>query len=131
MIKNVFAGHGQKWAWSVWSWVSEIDCISRMNRWSELIFWYTGPLAVARRILWNRMSVPPSCFLLRLFLELEHQVSLKFGILLKNLIKLCVPDFLEKLFLPPRNWGNGPKAGFSFNLKKNLVIYFPWICSTM
>ena len=34
-----FGGHGQKWAWPVWSWDSKFDSISRMNRWIELIFY--------------------------------------------------------------------------------------------
>ena len=38
IVKNFVGEHGQKWAWPVWLWDSEIDCISRMNRWNELIF---------------------------------------------------------------------------------------------
>ena len=33
-----WGGNGKKWVWSVWSLNSKIDCISRMNRWNELIF---------------------------------------------------------------------------------------------
>ena len=51
-------------------------------------------------------------------------------------MKLCVtePDFLEKNFLPPKlgkvnqNWA---KNRVFFNLLKNLVINFYWICSIM
>ena len=52
---------------------------------------------------------------------------------LKNLMKLCMPDFLGKAFLPQK-LGNGPKIGQKLgflNLKKSLVINFPWICSIM
>ena len=38
LIKKVLGGHGWKWAWSVWSRDSEMDCISRMNQWNEQIF---------------------------------------------------------------------------------------------
>ena len=27
------------------------------------------------------------------------------------------------------NWGNGPKIGVFFNIKKNLISNFQWICS--
>ena len=38
-VDNIFwGGHGQKWAWPVWSQDSEIDCISKINRCNELIF---------------------------------------------------------------------------------------------
>ena len=36
--QKLLGGHRQKWLWAVWSWDSEIDCISRMDRWNELIF---------------------------------------------------------------------------------------------
>ena len=36
--QNFLGGHGHKWAWPVWSWDSEISCISRITRWNELIF---------------------------------------------------------------------------------------------
>ena len=38
--------------------------------------------------------------------------------------------FFGKVFLFPKNCGNGPKIGFLY-WKKNLVISFPWICSIM
>ena len=38
LIKKFLGGHGQKGVWPVWSRDSKVDCISRMNRWSELIF---------------------------------------------------------------------------------------------
>ena len=34
--------HSQKWVWPVWSQDSKIDCISRINRWNELIFLHAG-----------------------------------------------------------------------------------------
>ena len=42
---------------------------------------------------------------------------------LENLIKLCVPDFLGKYFLPHKIGEIGQKWGF-LNLKKNFVINF-------
>ena len=66
-----------------------------------------GPLAAARRVLWNRVcpSFHPAIFL-DVFLELDHLISLNFSMVLETLIKLCVTDLdiLEKLFLPPRFW---------------------------
>ena len=40
------------------------------------------------------------------------------------------PNFLEKLFSPWKLAKNGPKVCF-LNLKKNLIINFHWILSTM
>ena len=43
VIKNLLGGHDQEWVWRVWSWDSEIDCISKLNIWNKLIFfayWY-------------------------------------------------------------------------------------------
>ena len=34
--QKFFCGHDQKWIWSVWSWDSKIDCISKTNRWNKL-----------------------------------------------------------------------------------------------
>ena len=31
LIKNFLGGHGQKWAWPVWSQDSQSGCITRMN----------------------------------------------------------------------------------------------------
>ena len=66
-----------------------------------------GPLAAARRVLWNRVcpSFHPAIFL-DVFLELDDLISLNFGMVLDTLIKLCVTDLdiLEKLFLPPKFW---------------------------
>ena len=66
-----------------------------------------GPLAAARRVLWNRVcpSFYPAIFL-DVFLELDDLISLNFSMVLETLIKLCVTDLdiLEKLFLPPRFW---------------------------
>ena len=66
-----------------------------------------GPLAAARRVLWNRVcpSFYPAIFL-DVFLELDDLISLNFSMVLETLIKLCVTDLdiLEKLFLPPKFW---------------------------
>ena len=69
------------------------------------------------------------------FLELDLQVSLKFGMMPETVIMLCVPepDFFEELFLPVKSGKqakNRPKIGF-LNLKKNLVYNFHSICSIM
>ena len=48
-------------------------------------------------------------------------------------LKLCMTElaFLEHFFCS-KNWGNRPKIKFFWlNLKKNLVISFPWIFSKM
>ena len=42
VIKNLLGGHDQEWVWRVWSWDSEIDCISKLNIWNKLIFLHTG-----------------------------------------------------------------------------------------
>ena len=49
------------------------------------------------------LFVLPSCFLL----ELNHYVSLNFGMVLENLIKLCVPDVWGKRFMPLKFGGMG------------------------
>ena len=36
------------WAWSVWSQESEIDCISRMNKWNELVFCMLVQIHIAK-----------------------------------------------------------------------------------
>ena len=53
---------------------------------------------------------------------------------LENFIKLLLPDSVGKLFLPLNNGEVGQKEakyGVFLNLKKNLVINFPRICSIM
>ena len=55
------------------------------------------------------------------FLELDHQVSLNFSMVLENLIKLYMSDFQEEHFLPLRNWGNGSK-----NRPKILFVVFQY-----
>ena len=38
-LDQIFSGWTcRKWAWLVWSRDPEIDCISRMNGWNEMIF---------------------------------------------------------------------------------------------
>ena len=70
------------------------------------------------------------------FLELYHYFFLNFCVVLETNMKLCVtePDFLEKTFLPLKlgKWTkNGPKIVCFFDLLKNLVINFYWICFIM
>ena len=38
LIENLVVEHSKKWVWSIWSLGSKFSCISRMNRWNELIF---------------------------------------------------------------------------------------------
>ena len=33
-----FVRHGKKWVWPIWSLDSKLECISRINRWYDLIF---------------------------------------------------------------------------------------------
>ena len=40
--KFFFGWLGSTWVWSVWSWDSKIDCISRMNQWNNLFQWFLG-----------------------------------------------------------------------------------------
>ena len=60
-------------------------------------------LAVAGRVLWNRICLS-SCSATWpvVFLELDHQISLNFAMVLETLIKLCVTGlgFLGKRFWP-------------------------------
>ena len=37
-VKSWSNGHCQNWVWPVWSWDSKIYCISKLNRWNNLIF---------------------------------------------------------------------------------------------
>ena len=96
------------------------------------------PLVVAGRILWSRVCTsfhPPIC--LGVFLELDHEILLNSGMVLETLMKLCMtePESSKKNCFCSKNNGNGPKIdqkqGVFFNLKKNLVINFHWICSIM
>ena len=36
--KIFWVGICQKWVWTIWSWNSKIDCISKVNRWNKVIF---------------------------------------------------------------------------------------------
>ena len=114
----------QKWVWPVSSWEVEIFW---MSVWIELIFcmlpvmqWFVvkqisypicltfkcqstevvlvRPLALARRILWNRVcpSFPPAACLV-VFLELDYEISLNFGM---TSCAWLVHNFFEKLFCP-------------------------------
>ena len=49
---------------------------------------------------------------------------------------VCARFFWKTFFAPPpppqkKKKRNGPKVGVFFNLKKKLVINFPWICSIL
>ena len=64
-----------------------------------------SPLLVAGRILWNRvcLSFPPD-ICQSVFLELDHEISLNFAMVLETLMKLCTTArffgrtfFLQKL----------------------------------
>ena len=79
------------------------------------------PPTVPRMVLWNRVCQSFHCDVYPgVFLELDHQVSLNFGMVLETLIVLCVTelDFLEKLFFC-QNWRNWPKKGFWLKMVKN------------
>ena len=67
-----------------------------------------------------------------IFLEIYHQFFLNFGMVLDTCMKLCLAeqDFLEKKCAPKigkmdQRWA---KNRVFFNLFKNLVINFYWIC---
>ena len=80
----------------------------------------------------KNLSILPSSCQSGCFLGIGSLGVSEFGMVLE--IMLCVitePDFLGKLFLPPKlgKWTkNRPKKGF-WNLKTNLVINFHWIGS--
>ena len=61
---------------------------------------FIGPAAVARRVL-QKGSVYPS-FSLGIFLEMDHQFFLNFGMVLETQMKwsMTEPDFLGQLVLP-------------------------------
>ena len=77
------------------------DSISLTFKCQSTAFVLVGTLAVAERVLWNRicLSFYPVCWVV--FWELHHYVSLNFGMVLENLI-VCVPDFLGNLYLHPK-----------------------------
>ena len=84
-----------------------------------------GPLAIARRVLYNRIcpSVRPS-FCPGIFLGLYYEFFMNFCMVLETCMKLCV-RFCSK------RWENGPNRQGFLNLLKDLVINFYWICSIM
>ena len=83
-----------------------------------------------------RSSVRPSFHLPRRFLEIAALVFSKFWYGARNQCEV-VRDragFSRKICLPQELWKwtkNGPKTFFFFNLLKNFVINFYWICSVI
>ena len=57
LIKNLLDGHGQKWVWPVWSWDSKIDCISKLNRWNNLIFCILVQMQEGWKLIQSFLSV--------------------------------------------------------------------------
>ena len=45
--KSLLGGHYQKWVWPVWSWDSKIDCISKLNRWTDFLHAGTNSVSVS------------------------------------------------------------------------------------
>ena len=131
------------------SWDHNICCILRMSLWIELIFWYwlwcnnfwleqhhtlyifdfhcqstavllAGHLAVAGRVLWNR-ACPSFCLVVcpGVFLELDHWVSLNFGMVLETLLSCAwQSQIFWKNFFCSKYWENGP----TFTTKSNFVL---------
>ena len=90
-----------------------------------------GPLAVVRRVLWNRVrpSFCPGVFLnfIIIFSEFWHASRNPYEVVRDR------AGFSGKIFLPENlgKWTkNGPKTGF-LNLLKCLVVNFCWVCSLM
>ena len=92
-----------------------------------------GPPALAGRVLWNRVcpsfrpSVCPG-----VFLEWYHKFFSKFWHDARNPYEV-VRDragFSRRNFFAPKIGKMGQKQGF-FNILKNYVINFYWICSMM
>ena len=109
--------------------------ISLTFKWQSTEVVLVAPLTVGRSVLWNRVCPcfhRAVCWIV--FWELDHKVSLNFGMLPRKPYQVVHARFFGETFFAPRNWGNGPKRGqkyFFFNLKKNLGVNFPWVCSVM
>ena len=58
LIKNLLGGHGQKYAWSFWSWDSKFGYISKLNRWNNLIFCMLVQMQESWRLIQSFLSVP-------------------------------------------------------------------------
>ena len=65
-------GYGQKWVWPAWSQDSKIGCISKMNRWNELIFvcWCKFRSRPGQKWAWSFSSWDPKICQMSLWIEL-------------------------------------------------------------
>ena len=86
-------------------------------------------------VLWIRVcrSFHPSFHLSGCFLGIVSLVFSKFWHDARNPYEV-EPDFPENIFLPQKSgkWAkNGSKTGFFFNILKDFVNNFYWICSIM
>ena len=91
------------------------------------------PPAVAGKIVWNKvLSILPYWHLPWCFLAIRssHLSEFCYGARIPYEVVHDRLLFLEKLFLPQK-LGKWAKNKFFFNLKKNLVTSFQWICSIM
>ena len=89
-----------------------------------------GYPVVAGRTPWGRRVFPsfvsPS-LCPGVFLELDHEFFLNFGMVLETQMKrVAESDFLEKTFLAPklRIWSTLGQTKIFLNLLKNLVLFF-------
>ena len=89
-----------------------------------------GYPVVAGRTPWGRRVFPsfvsPS-LCPGVFLELDHEFFLNFGMVLETQMKrVAESDFLEKTFLAPklRIWSTLGQTEIFLNLLKNLVLFF-------
>ena len=97
---------------------------------NSAVFYIFGLLALARRVLWNRIcpSFRPSvCSSVcpGIFVELYHMIFLNFGMMQETHMKLCMTelDFAEKNFLSPK-LGKCAINGFFWLYWKILSLIF-------
>ena len=106
--------------------------ISLTFKWQFTAVLLVRPMAVAGRILWNRVcpSFPPDVCV-GVFLKLDHYISLNFGMVPEILKKLCITTrFHRKTFFVPKIGKMGqklPKLGFfEFKEKFKTVFILYW-----
>ena len=102
--------------------------ISLTFKWQFTAVLLVRPMAVAGRILWNRVcpSFPPDVCV-GVLLKLDHYISLNFGMVPEILKKLCITTrFHRKTFFVPKIGKMGqklPKLGFFEFKEKFKTIY--------
>ena len=96
-LKSAEWVYGLGWFFACWLWCNNfwLDQCCFFYLWllnaSLLELYVLAPLAIAGRILWNRvcLSFPPDIGQ-GVFLEFDHEISLIIAMLLETLMKLCM-----------------------------------------